>query len=144
MLGRKDYTPAELDRARTAINSQLTAYRDLVEAADATKDQKVSSALAAFDPLFFDNMTLVLDRYFVHRLRAVTGKDGNPLNEVEMICDSLISNDGVMLASDVINLIPDQSIVQLQVGDPIELNLADFERLSGAFFADLERKFLQG
>jgi hypothetical protein len=44
----------------------------------------------------------------------------------------------------VINLIPDRSVVQLQVGDPIELNLADFERLSGAFFADLERKFLQG
>ena len=144
MPGRKDYTRAELDRARAAINSQLTAYRDLVSAVAATKDERASSALAAFDPLFFDNMTLVLDRYFVNRLRAVAGKDGNPLNEVEMICDSLMNNDGVMLASNVINLIPDQSVVQLQVGDPIELNLADFERLSGAFFADLERKFLQG
>jgi hypothetical protein len=144
MPGRKDYTRAELDRARAAINSQLTAYRDLVSAVAATKDERASSAVAAFDPLFFDNMTLVLDRYFVNRLRAVAGKDGNPLNEVEMICDSLMNNDGVMLASNVINLIPDQSVVQLQVGDPIELNLADFERLSGAFFADLERKFLQG
>ena len=144
MPGRKDYTRAELDRARAAINSQLTAYRGLVSAVAATKDERASSALAAFDPLFFDNMTLVLDRYFVNRLRAVAGKDGNPLNEVEMICDSLMNNDGVMLASNVINLIPDQSVVQLQVGDPIELNLADFERLSGAFFADLERKFLQG
>jgi len=144
MQGRKDYTRAELDRARAAINSQLTAYRDLVSAVAATKDERASSAVAAFDPLFFDNMTLVLDRYFVNRLRAVAGKDGNPLNEVEMICDSLMNNDGVMLASNVINLIPDQSVVQLQVGDPIELNLADFERLSGAFFADLERKFLQG
>ena len=144
MPGRKDYTRAELDRARAAINSQLTAYRDLVSAVAATKDERASSAVAAFVPLFFDNMTLVLDRYFVNRLRAVAGKDGNPLNEVEMICDSLMNNDGVMLASNVINLIPDQSVVQLQVGDPIELNLADFERLSGAFFADLERKFLQG
>jgi hypothetical protein len=25
-----------------------------------------------------DIMTLVLDRYFVHRLRVVSGKDGNP------------------------------------------------------------------
>jgi hypothetical protein len=24
---------------------------------------------------------LVLDRYFVHRLRMITGKDGNPINE---------------------------------------------------------------
>ena len=30
----------------------------------------------------FNNMTLVLDRYFVHRLRTVTGKDGNPLNQL--------------------------------------------------------------
>lgn len=26
----------------------------------------------------------------------VTGKDGNPLNEVEMLSDSLMNNDGVL------------------------------------------------
>jgi hypothetical protein len=39
-------------------------------------------------------MTLVLDRYFVHRLRVVAGKDGNPLNEIELLTDSLMNNDG--------------------------------------------------
>jgi hypothetical protein len=43
-----------------------------------------------------NNMTLVLDRYFVHRLRVVTGKDGNPLNEVELLSDSIMNNDGVL------------------------------------------------
>jgi hypothetical protein len=33
-------------------------------------------------PLFCNNLMLVLDRRFVHRLRMVTGKAGNPLNEV--------------------------------------------------------------
>jgi hypothetical protein len=142
MRDRKRYTQAELDCARVAINSQLTAYRNLASAIAATKDERVNAALDAFNPLFFDNMTLVLDRYFVQRLRAATGQDGNPLNEVEMICDSLMNNDGVLQGSDVIDLIPEKSVVQLQVGDPIELNLADFERLSAAFFDDLESKFL--
>jgi putative polyketide hydroxylase len=38
-------------------------------------------------------------RYFVHRLRMVTGKDGNPINEVELISDSLMNNDGVLGAN---------------------------------------------
>ncbi|MDP9463045.1 MAG: hypothetical protein M3P52_00350, partial [Actinomycetota bacterium] len=96
----------------------------------------------AFDALFFNNMTLVLDRYFVHRTRIVSGKDGNPLNEVEMLCDSLMNNNGVLRDSNVIKLIPDQSVVKLHPGDPIRLTEGEFERLSTAFFAEIERKFM--
>ena len=87
-------------------------------------------------------MVLVLDRPFVHRVRVVAGKDGNPFNEVEMLCDSLMSNDGVLAASTVIKFIPEQSVLQLEIGDPIRLSQGDFERLSAAFFAELERKFV--
>lgn len=58
-------------------------------------------------------MTLVLDRHFVHGLRMVTDTDGNPLNDVEMLCDSLMNNAGILRASNVITLIPDQSVVKL-------------------------------
>jgi hypothetical protein len=87
-------------------------------------------------------MTLVLDRYYVHRLRMVTGKDGNPLNEVEMICDSLMNNNGVLRGNNVVKYIPEQSVVKLKIGDQIRLTAEEFERLSAAFFAELERKFL--
>jgi hypothetical protein len=43
-----------------------------------------TDTLEAFETLLFNNMILVLDRNFVHRLRMVIGKDGNPLNEVEL------------------------------------------------------------
>lgn len=87
-------------------------------------------------------MTIVLDRYFVHRLRMVTGKDGNPINEVEMLSDSLMNNGGILRANNVIKFIPDQSVTKLRVGDPIRLTADQFDRLSAAFFAEIERKFL--
>jgi len=143
MLGRKNYTQDELDHCKAVVGQQLAAYKTLVKAVSgATTDTKVNAALEAFESLFFNNMTLVLDRYFVHRLRMVTGKDGNPLNEVEMICDSLMNNDGILRGSNAIKLIPEQSVVKLQIGDHIRLTAEEFERLSAAFFADLERKFL--
>jgi hypothetical protein len=74
----------------------------------------------------------------------VTGKDGNPLNEVEMLSDSLLNNDGVLRGSNVIKLVPEQSVVKLRIGDTIRLDADQFERLAAAFFTDLERKFVQG
>jgi hypothetical protein len=143
MLGRKNYTQDELDQARSAVDQQLAAYRTLVEAIDgATQDPNVMSALDAFEPLFLNNVTLALDRYFVHRIRVVTGKDGNPLNEVELISDSLMNNDGVLRGNNVIKLVPDQSVVKLEIGDRIRLSAAQFERLSTAFLAEIEARFV--
>jgi hypothetical protein len=48
----------------------------------------VDAALEAFDAQLFANLILALDRPFVHRLRTGTGKDGNPLNEVELLTES--------------------------------------------------------
>lgn len=143
MLGRKNYTREEVDHAQAAIDQQLVAYRELVGAMGGVKaDQKLDAARDAFEARFVNNLVLVLDRYFVHRIRAVTGKDGNALNEVELLTESLISNDGVMRANNVIKLVPDQSITKVQFGEPIKLTLDQFERLSAAFFAELESKFL--
>jgi hypothetical protein len=143
MLGRKSYTREEFDHCKGAIDQQLAAYKTLVKAiGSATADNQVNASIDAFEKLFFNNMILVLDRPFVHRVRMVTGKDGNPLNEVEMLADSLMSNEGILRDSNVIKLIPDQSVTKLQIGDPIKLSEEQFERLTAAFFSELERKFL--
>jgi hypothetical protein len=87
-------------------------------------------------------MTLALDRYFVHRVRAVSGKDGNPLNEVELMSDSLMSHGGVLRANNVIKLVPEKSVVGLEPGERIRLTAAQFERLAKAFLAEIEARFL--
>jgi hypothetical protein len=133
MLGRKTFTREELDSARSAMDEQLAAYRDLNGAA----------GLETFEPLCFNNLTLALDRRFVHRLRGVTGKDGNPLNEVELIAESLMNNGGVLRGNTVVQYVPEESVLGLQIGDPIRIGADDFERLCNAFLADLEAKYVQ-
>jgi hypothetical protein len=145
VLGRKNYTQEEIDQGKAALNQQLAAYKKLVNAvAGARTDKKINSALESFEALFFNNMTLVLDRYFVHRLSGANyeGKDGNPLNEVRILCDSLMNNNGVLRGDKQIELTPERSVVGLHIGDPIRLTQTEFERLSGAFLAELERRFL--
>src|SRR5690242_14084668 len=131
MLGRKNYTQEELDHAKAAIAAQLSAYDKLIEAIGGpASGPKVAAAVEGFEPLFFNHMVLVLDRYFVHRLRVVTGKDGNPLNEVELLTDSLINNDGVLRGNNVVNFVPGDSVLKLHIGDQIQLTAAQFERLA--------------
>jgi hypothetical protein len=142
MLGRNSYTQQELDHGRSAIDQQLAAHRKLVKAIASETDPTLQSALEDFDGQFFNNLTLALDRYFVHRIRAVAGKDGNPLNEVELLVESLMSNDGIFEGNKVIKYVPEQAVLKLNVGDRIRLSADDFERLAAAFFAELESRFL--
>jgi len=141
MLGRKTFTQEELDDATTAIDRQLEAYKKLVEAID-TSDPKVASAVEAFEPLFSNNLMLALDRRFVHRLRGVTGKDGTPLNEVELMAESLMNNGGVLRGNNVIKLIPEQTVVKLEIGDEIRLSAAQLEGLAEAFLAEIRAKYV--
>jgi len=139
MLGRKTYTPEEIDSARGAVEQQLTAYRAL--AAVIAADSAPSELPDGFEALYFNNMTIVLDRYFIHRIRPVTGKDSNPLNEVELLSDSLMNNKGILRTGPVVKYVPEQTIVKQPVRDPIRLTAADFESLAAGFLAEVERRF---
>jgi len=104
---------------------------------------QAAAAVEDFDASFVNNTTLVLDRFFVHRLRMVSGKGCNPLNEVELICESLMDNDGVLRGNKVIKLVPDQTVTKRVPGDRIRLGQEDFARLSSAFFDEIARRFLE-
>jgi hypothetical protein len=144
MLGRKTYTQDELDHARAAIAAQLAAYDRLAEAVAATGDPDAKEALDAFEPLFANAMTLALDRWFVHRVRAVSGKDGNPLNEVELLSESLMGDGGVLHANNVIKLVPAESVLGLGIGEPIRLSAPQLARLAEAYLAELDARFVAG
>jgi hypothetical protein len=137
MLGVSSYAQEYVDSCRASVDRQLAAYRAVIKTAK-------PPAVAKFEPLFFANMVLVLDAAFVNRLRGKEGKDGNPLNEVRMLCTSLLQHDAVFTADKTIKLKPEQTVLHLQIGDPIALTEADFVQLAKAFFAEMEAKFVAG
>jgi hypothetical protein len=108
----------------------------------ASDGSQLDSAIAAFEPHFLNNMVLALDNLFVHRARGLERKDGNPLNEVRLLCESIMNHDGAMCADDTIKIDPAKSVLKYRVGDRINLNVADFILLSSCFFAEIEEKYL--
>ena len=141
MLGRKTYEPGELAHARAALRAQLAAWDDLDKA---TVDPDARSALDALEPQFFNGLVMVLDRDFVHRVRMVTGNGNNALNEVELLTESLMNNDGVLRTGTVVTYDAAGSVTGLEPGERIALDRDTFDRLADAFFAALEERFVSG
>ena len=142
MLGMKKYTQDYIHACRARVDADLRAYRKQVGKAPSNE----------FEARFFNDQVLLLDHMFVHRLMVIEGKDGNPLNEVRVICNSILFNNGKLQidklpgwpdsAGASIKLPPEKSVLKLKAGDDIKLSEADFVRLSKAFFAELEKKYL--
>ncbi|MEJ2890365.1 hypothetical protein [Actinomycetospora aeridis] len=123
MLGRKTFTAEEIDHARTAVRAEVAALR------------------AHDDPALANALLLALDRRFVHRIRATSGKDTNPVTEVELLAESLLEHGGVMTPNKVIKYDPARAVLGLAPGDTIALDAASLERLADAFLAELAVRF---
>lgn len=128
MLGVSRYPQEYIDGCRAAVQAQLAAYEQ-VRGTD------------AFEPLFFNHMVLALDHYFCHRLRGREGKDGNPLNEVRVLCTSIMEGGGRLVADKTIKLKAETSLLHLEVGDEIKLSADDFRLLADAFLAEIEARY---
>ncbi len=140
MLGMRNYTKKYIAACRSKVDHDISVYRML--AAEARNQPTNVKAFQAFEITLFNNMVLLLDHLFVHRLRTVEGKDGTPLNEVRLLSDSMLNNNNKMGADKTIKYDPARSVLKYKVGDEIKLNEADFLLLYKAFFAEIESKFL--
>ena len=131
MLGRKDFTSDEIDNGKATVTRALETFDSLAKPAQSALEKGG----------YFNDLALALDRRYVHRLRGVTGKDGTPLNELELIVESLMNNAGVLRGNNVVKYAAEKSVTGLKVGDSITLSRGDFERLSAGAFAELEAKY---
>jgi hypothetical protein len=124
VLGRKTFTRDEIDQARKAVATQLAALR------------------VHDDPELGNVVLLALDRRFVHRVRPVSGKDTNPVTELELVAESLVEHEGVFTTNKAIKYVVDRSVLGLRDGDRIAPDADAVERLTDAFLAELEVRFL--
>jgi hypothetical protein len=140
MLAVNTYANEYIKECRSRMEQQLAAYRALVSSMEAN-EAAARAAVESFEPLFFRNLLLVLDHYFVHRTRAIEGKDGNPLNELRMLCSSILHNDGVLTADKTIKYNAETSVLKLRVGDEIRIHEVQFVKLFKACFAEIRSRF---
>src|SRR3954451_13561661 len=142
MLGMKTYDRDYVNSCRAMIEANVEAYDMVAEeiAADIN-----------FETSFFNNLVLSLDYMFVHRLSGIEGKDGNPLNELRVLCNSILYNGGKLQVEKLpgwpnsavsgLKLPPERSILGLKPGQTIQLKRDDFVRLAAAFFEELKKKY---
>jgi len=144
MLSVNKYSQKYLDDCRSKIDMQLSTYKKLVNTArkQASDKESINAAIGSFELNFFNNLVLALDNLFANRSRALEGKDGNPLNEVRLLCNSIMNNNNRLVADKQIRFDPAKSVVKYKTGDEVCLNEAEFTRLSKAFFYEIEDKYV--
>ncbi|MFB5089202.1 hypothetical protein PGC35_18745 [Psychrobacillus sp. PGGUH221] len=145
MLSVYAYSQEYINECRLKVDIQLKTYENLITTAKkqaGNSNVELKSAIESFEPNFFNNMVLVVDNYFNNRSRNLEKKDGNPLNEVRMLCDSIKENNCILIPNKTIIYDHSKSVLKYQIGDEIKLRKEDFVLLSKEFFAEIESKFM--
>ena len=120
---------------RTGYDRHYVAgCRESVGAA-AAELRRVGAGSAAWNQL-----VPALDRWFSLRNPKVEGRDGNPINEVRVLAESVTEHGSVIAVPRGIKLDPESSVLGFEEGEEITLDGDAFERLFDAFLAEVEEK----
>src|SRR5947199_7688097 len=128
----KTYPREYIDACRARVDADLRAYRKQVGNAPSKE----------FEARFFNDMVLLLDYMFVHRLTGIEGKDGNPLNEVRVLGNPILLTEGKLQVDKLsgwpnsavsgIKLMPEGSVLKIKVNYKIKLTEDGFVQISKA------------
>lgn len=121
VLGRNSYTSDELESCRDHADALLAAWQ-----ANEVED-------ATLENLVFGQAVVALDAWFVHRLRTLEGKDGNAMNEVRVLADSIVANGGILRVDGPITWEPERTRLGFAVGDEVLVTADGYERLAAAY-----------
>ena len=145
MLCVNNHPEEYVDQCRSRVAEQVSAYQAMVAAArkEAAHTARLDSAIAAFEPHSITTLGLALDGYFVPRVRGKELNDGNALNELKMLCNSMLNSNHILAADETNTCDPARSVLKYRVGDEIKLSEAGFLLLSTAFNAEIEMKYLR-
>lgn len=131
MAERNAYTSDEIEACRDSCDALLAAW-----GANDVEDSTLES-------MVFAHAVIVLDAWFAHRQRDLEGDDGNPMNEVRVVADSLMRNAGTLRVEGPITWPARRTVLGFAVGDEVEITADGFERLAAAYLTAIELTYLE-
>ena len=140
----KEYDGDYIDACRSRVETQTAMFREVAQAARDHGDADVSGlegALESLESEYFNNMLLVLEGYFVHRLRGVEGKDGNAPQRGARAGPVAHGERRHRHGGRPDRPRPGAERPRTARREPVRLTLQQYTRLSNAFFRELERRF---
>ena len=137
MLDQATYDADYVADCRGQVDGEIAAFDNA--RFDSEADE---TGIDDLEVSYFGALVLALEMRFVHRLRASEGTDGNALNEVRLVAQSIMSNGGRLIDDPTLGLDPETSVLALEPGDDIALRYDDFVKLSQAFFDELEARYV--
>jgi len=137
MLAVTSYPEVYVQLTGAKVEEQLAAYAALARAVEG--NAMAEQALADFAPGYFATALLALDHHFMHRMRGAEGKDGNALNEVRMLGDAIMENDGVLTENKTIKYRAEKSLAGVEIGETVDAET--FGRLAKAYIGEIGKRF---
>ncbi|MDQ5894175.1 MAG: hypothetical protein QG596_436 [Actinomycetota bacterium] len=134
MLAKSKYDNEYIASCRRNAEEQLDLWTKLVKKSPGPEADDL-------EPRFMSDLVLVMDSFFAHRTRGAEDKDGNPINEVTMIRDSLHEHGGVFTGKKTIRYNVEDSVLGQSEGDRINLTAADLAKLVPAHFDEMLARF---
>ena len=113
MLSVKRYSKGYIASCQRKIEADVEIFQSM-----ATSSIEIENA-------YFNNMVLILETMFMHRMRGQEGKDGNPLNEVRMLTNSILCNDQILLADKTIKYNEAKAVLKIGLGQKIALTMGN-------------------
>ncbi|MDR0922272.1 MAG: hypothetical protein LBM95_07820 [Lactobacillales bacterium] len=128
MWATKSYPTSYVEKIQKHFEQQLSEFQTF------STDKKLEAT-------FFENATIALEYAFVHRMRTVEGKNGNPLNELRMLAQSFLANDGIFTEDTLYKYAAEKSVLGYRYGEVIQLSAEDFELLLRRVIEEILVKF---
>lgn len=126
MLGRNSYPTAQIAACRKDMADMAATWRAVASRSEPIARQEAEAQV-------FNQMVVALEGWFVHRLRGLEGKDGNPMNEVRLLALGVTTRNGWFPADPTIRWAAESSVTGYAPGDRIRLSEPIFSRLAAAY-----------
>lgn len=138
MPGAMSYSTQYVEATRARVAEQITMYQRFAAAATTPA---AAEAIREWGPVYFASLVVGLEHAFVHRAGDHPRPGPAVLDEMRTIATSIERHDGFLTVDPATPYDPAASVLGLEPGASIALDVVRFERLAEAFLTAIDATF---